>query len=85
MSKALTNLRKMESRTYKDWWAAVRYVGECRNQLLLAEHRDQAEKKAKLSFALAQADQAYRMYTNVCDTLDEVEQAGLNGSRGGNA
>lgn len=80
MSKVLSKLRSLEKYHYKSWWASVRRVGEARNALLLADPRDLAEKKALLTMALAAADQDYRMYVHVCGTLDEIEQAGLNGT-----
>lgn len=73
MSKAVNNLRKIETRTYKEWWAAVRYVGEARNRLVTADRNDVAEQKAILTMAQANADRAYNTWLQVCEALDEVE------------
>jgi hypothetical protein len=79
MSKAINNLRKIEKRSYAEWSRAVRYAAECRNAVLTADQRDRREKKAALTLALANADRTFTTWCNVCDTLDEIEQAGLNG------
>lgn len=73
MSKAVNNLRKLETQTYKEWWAHVRYVGECRNALIMAEGPDQKEKKAILTMATASADRTFNRWLQVCEALDEVE------------
>lgn len=73
MSKAISNLRKMEKRAYGEWWLAVRYCAESRNAHLTAEPREVPESKARLEMATIAADRAFRLWQQVCEALDEVE------------
>jgi hypothetical protein len=73
MSKAVNNLRQMEKQTYIDWSRSVRDIQEARNKLILADPADKTERKSMLTFYLAAADQAFALWTRVCETLDEIE------------
>lgn len=81
MSKAATKLRKLEGQAYREWFAAVRAVSERRNALILAANGDQPEAKSLLTMAIAYADRKFNAWGSVCDALDELEQASLNGER----
>lgn len=74
MSKAVSNLRKMEASTYKEWAAACRDVQQARNAIVLAADADRKEKKTMLVFCIANADRAFTLWERVCSTLDELEQ-----------
>jgi hypothetical protein len=82
MSKTANSLQKMERGTYRDWTLAVRELGQMRNRLILAAKQDIPDAKSRLELATAYADACFNKWTTVCNALDEIEQAGLNGSRG---
>jgi len=75
MSKATEKLRKVESAAYKEWTAAARYVGLCRNALILADTRDRDEKQSLYTMAVARCDAAFNRWQDVCQALDEVEMS----------
>lgn len=76
---SLRKLTKLERIMYRRWRSDAASLDTARDLRQKADLPDLDQRKAELEMYVAAADASYNEWLTICDAVDEVEQALLNG------